>query len=115
MYQPGIWFNSAKFFNIEYQTYGNVPNQLPENVTTFCWQSKAEKKLVRINFNSKTREVTGTNTFGIRMRHEVWDKWLKEKATIDHVISKLEQANFDPEFFKRYEKEIKKQFSESGL
>ena len=23
-YEPGPWFNSAKFFNIEYQTYGNV-------------------------------------------------------------------------------------------
>src|SRR5690606_35667953 len=23
-YQPGVWFNSAKFFDIEYQTYSNV-------------------------------------------------------------------------------------------
>jgi NADPH-dependent 2,4-dienoyl-CoA reductase/sulfur reductase-like enzyme len=114
-YKPGVWFNSAKFFNIEYQTYGNVTPKLPENESTFCWQAKAEKKLVRINFDSKTRVVTGTNTFGIRMRHEVWDKWLREKFTIDKVMSNLEKANFDPEFFKRHEKEIRKQFSESGL
>ena len=25
-YNPGTWFNSAKFFDLEYQTYGFVPN-----------------------------------------------------------------------------------------
>ena len=25
-YEPGPWFNSAKFFDIEFQSYGNVPN-----------------------------------------------------------------------------------------
>lgn len=114
-YKPGVWFNSAKFFNIEYQTYGNIPPRTPENQASFCWQSIADKKLVRINFDSKTRAVTGTNTFGIRMRHEVWDKWIREGATVDKVVSYLEKANFDPEFFKRYEKEIKQEFRKSGL
>ena len=27
-YNPGIWFNSAKFFDIEYQVYGSVPKIL---------------------------------------------------------------------------------------
>ncbi|HCM77122.1 MAG TPA: FAD-dependent oxidoreductase, partial [Cytophagales bacterium] len=30
-YEPGPWFNSAKFFDIEYQTYGNVWNELKSN------------------------------------------------------------------------------------
>lgn len=114
-YKPGIWFNSAKFFNIEYQTYGNIPPNIPVNENSFCWQSIADKKLVRINFDSKSRAVTGTNTFGIRMRHEVWDKWIREGTTVDEVVSNLEKANFDPEFFKRYEKDIKQEFRKSGL
>lgn len=52
----------------------------------------------------------GINTFGIRMKHEVFDKWLNEKRSVDYVIENLKQANFDPEFFKNYEKEIKKEF-----
>src|SRR5690606_12213024 len=33
-YRPGAWFNSAKFFDIEYQTYGTVPNQFLEGVSS---------------------------------------------------------------------------------
>src|SRR5690606_21225120 len=29
-YEPGPWFNSAKFFDIEFQTYGNVSNALAD-------------------------------------------------------------------------------------
>ena len=29
--KPGVWFNSAKFFDIEYQTYGWVWAQPKEN------------------------------------------------------------------------------------
>src|SRR5690606_31884774 len=32
-YQPGPWFNSAKFFDIEYQTYGNVASSINEDET----------------------------------------------------------------------------------
>ena len=28
-YNPGIWFNSAKFFDIEYQVYGDIPKRSP--------------------------------------------------------------------------------------
>ena len=31
-YNPGIWFNSAKFFDIEYQVYGDIPANTPENI-----------------------------------------------------------------------------------
>ena len=40
------------------------------------------------------------------MRHEVFDRWLTEKRDVDYVLAHLENANFDPEFFKHYEKEI---------
>jgi hypothetical protein len=40
------------------------------------------------------------------MRHECFDKWLREKRSIDFVMEHLVEANFDPEFFSRYEDEI---------
>ncbi|MFX9672921.1 hypothetical protein ABTO96_19235, partial [Acinetobacter baumannii] len=37
-YNPGHWFNSAKFFDLEYQTYGLVPAQKDESTDWFWWQ-----------------------------------------------------------------------------
>ena len=46
------------------------------------------------------------NVFGIRMRHEIFDTWLKEEKSVDYVIENLKRANFDPEFYKEYEDEV---------
>jgi hypothetical protein len=45
------------------------------------------------------------------MRHEVFDRWLTEKRDIDYVIEYLEDANFDPELYKRFENEIKTSYN----
>tara|TARA_R110002072_G_scaffold274791_2_gene435736 strand:- start:3110 stop:4411 length:1302 start_codon:yes stop_codon:yes gene_type:complete len=109
-YKPGHWFNSAKFFDIEYQTYGWVFPKPREGENHFHWQHPDGKKCITINFNSQSRKFLGINTFGIRMRHEVFDRWLSEERTLDEVIENLEQAHFDPEFYKRYEKDIKQKY-----
>jgi 3-phenylpropionate/trans-cinnamate dioxygenase ferredoxin reductase subunit len=105
-YDPGVFFNSAKFIDLEYQTYGKIPAKPDEGTNTFCWQHMEDEKLVRINYETVTGKVTGVNTFGIRMRHEIWNDWLKNEATIQNIIGHLDKANFDPEFYKRYENEI---------
>ncbi len=111
-YQPGIWFNSAKFFDIEYQTYGTVLNHLKDDESHFYWECGDHKKCIKIIFDKQSFKVTGVNLFGIRNRHEVWNRWLEEGKTLDYVIENLETANFDPEFFKRYEGDIQSQFNQ---
>jgi NADPH-dependent 2,4-dienoyl-CoA reductase/sulfur reductase-like enzyme len=111
-YQPGMFFNSAKFFDIEYQTYGQVPNILSEDFKTFYWEHSSGKICVRINYEANRKAVTGVNTFGIRMRHEVWDEWISTKKTIEYVLENLPKANFDPEFFKQYEAEIMEKYNQ---
>ena len=37
-YEPGVWFNSAKFFDVEYQTYGNILADEQEGESTFYWK-----------------------------------------------------------------------------
>lgn len=110
-YRPGVFFNSAKFLDIEYQTYGNVPAKTPENEESYVWVHPTENKLFRINWDKNNLAVTGTNVFGIRMRHLVWENWIQNKSTVYAVMDSLEKAHFDPEFFKRYEKEIRKDFN----
>ncbi|MBO6880645.1 FAD/NAD(P)-binding oxidoreductase [Winogradskyella sp.] len=107
-YNPGHWFNSAKFMDIEYQTYGWVHGSKgrPDYEQHFHWKHEDDTKCITIAFNKDTNEFLGINTFGIRMKHDTFDKWLTEKRDIDFVVKNLRQANFDPEFYDHYEKEI---------
>ena len=109
-YNPGHWFNSAKFFDIEYQTYGWVFAKPREGEAHFHWQHTDAKKCITINYEENNGKFIGINTFGIRMRHEVFDRWLTEERSVDFVIAHLKQANFDPEFYKTYEIEIQQAF-----
>lgn len=105
-YERGVWFNSAKFFDIEYQTYGFVSNEPQAGFSSFYWQHPQQDICLRINYNDDTQVVIGVNTFGIRMRHDVWEGWLANDCTLKYVLENLRDANFDPEFFNRYEKDI---------
>jgi NADPH-dependent 2,4-dienoyl-CoA reductase/sulfur reductase-like enzyme len=105
-YEPGPWFNSAKFFDIEYQTYGNVNDSLPNDQAEFYWEHPSGKKAVHVVWDKKTNTFLGINSFGIRLRHEKFDLWLREKREVNFVIDRLVEANFDPEFTERHEKEI---------
>jgi NAD(P)H-nitrite reductase large subunit len=112
-YKPGNWFNSAKFFDIEYQTYGQVSAKPGQNEKQFHWQHKDKTKAITIAFEPTSKKFLGINTFGIRMRHPIFNRWLNEEQKIDHVLANLKQANFDPEFYTSYEKEIFKSFKEN--
>ena len=113
-YDPGVFFNSAKFFDIEYQTYGMAPAHLEKHpdLRTFCWQNKTKKLLMRFYFHAETGAIAGMNTFGIRQRQVVWSRWISEERPIAEVMANLTEANFDPEFFRRYEPEIVAAFRE---
>ncbi|MDH7911887.1 FAD/NAD(P)-binding oxidoreductase [Winogradskyella sp. SYSU M77433] len=112
-YKPGHWFNSAKFLDIEYQTYGWVHGKKdkPEYEAHFHWKHQDDTKCMTIAYHRDTNQFLGINTFGIRLRHDVFDKWLTEKRDLDYVINHLEAANFDPEFYKRFENEIKASYN----
>ena len=118
-YDRGVWFNSAKFLSIEYQTYGMVPTSMPPELDSFYWENQEEEKCLRIVFRRSDGAVTGFNLLGIRYRHEVCERWIKEEKSIDYVMKNLSQANFDPEFYKRYEKvmaeEFLRQYSRRGV
>ncbi|MCW5518652.1 NAD(P)/FAD-dependent oxidoreductase [Aureitalea sp. L0-47] len=107
-YNPGHWFNSAKFFDIEYQTYGwvNSDNRKPDYEEHFHWLHPDDTKCITVATHRDNGTFLGINTFGIRMRHEVFDKWLTEERSTDYVIEHLRKANFDPEFYKTFEKDI---------
>lgn len=110
-YEPGPWFNSAKFLDIEYQTYGIVGADLKPNEADFYWEHESGNKAVHVVWDKDTQQFSGINTFGIRMRHECFDQWLRDKRDVQFVMDHLAEANFDPEFFIRHEEEIKSEFA----
>lgn len=112
-YTPGHWFNSAKFFDIEYQTYGLALPIINEEQSDFYWQHPTDYLAVRIVFNTLSRTFIGINVFGIRMRHHVFDSWLNQRKTIDYVMEHLNDAWFDPEVYKNHFKSIVANFNES--
>lgn len=109
-YEPGPWYNSAKFFDIEYQTYGSVKNEKAMDEEDFYWEHPSGRKAMHFTWNARSREFLGINTFGIRLRHECFDRWLRERQDIQFVMQNLSQANFDPEFYHRHEAEIISEF-----
>jgi NAD(P)H-nitrite reductase large subunit len=111
-YEPGYWFNSAKFFDIEYQTYGDVRNTLQEGEADFVYQHPTEDVLIHFVFDKETHRFIGVNNFGVRLRHLVFNEWLKKEATVEEVLTDLRSANFDPEFYSTYEPDIVDQFNQ---
>jgi len=102
-YDRGILFNSAKFLDIEYQTYGAVNLKIPGEKNLY-WEAKDFKHAIRVVYTDES--VIGFNLMGIRYRQAVCEKWIMEKRTVEYVLSHLSEANFDPEFFKQFEKEV---------
>jgi NADPH-dependent 2,4-dienoyl-CoA reductase/sulfur reductase-like enzyme len=111
-YDPGIWFNSAKFLDIEYQVYGDMPTNPPENHQAIYWEHPDGRKSIRIVYDRDTLTVLGFNLMGVRYRHEVCEKWLREETPVETVLQNLGIANFDPEFYAEYENEVIRLYNE---
>ena len=106
-YRRGIWFNSAKFFNLEYQTYGLAPANAEAGVASFYWEHPSARVALRVYFQADApHSVVGFNTLGLRLRQNVCEQWIQQKAPVATVMAELGKANFDPEFFPQHEKAI---------
>ncbi len=108
VYDPGIWYNSAKFLNLEYQIYGQVNNaqgllSIPGEKNIY-WEHQNHLHSLRLVHNGN--EILGVNVMGLRYSHKICENWVRDKRSPDYVLDNLAQANFDPEFFKRYESDI---------
>jgi len=105
-YDPGIFFNSARFFSLEYQVYGQTPLTGP----SVFYRHPSGKKSIRLcyeQFGQETR-IKGFLLMGVRYRHALCEAWIREERSVAYVLDHLSEANFDPEFFSRHEPELKR-------
>ena len=111
-YNPGIWFNSAKFLDIEYQVYGDVQASPPDNHESLYWEHKDGKSSVRLIYDNSSSTILGFNLMGVRFRHEVCEQWIIEKANIEQVLKQLPLASFDPELYKKPHRDLLKMYNQ---
>lgn len=114
-YRPGPWFNSAKFFDVEYQTYGRVsPDRTrPADEAQFHWRHADKPLSLTLAYRNTDGSFLGVNALGIRLRHEVFERWLNERQTIGAVVKHLGQAFFDPELTADYSLQIRRAYEQN--
>lgn len=108
-YDRGIWFNSAKFLDLEYQTYGQVRIGASGERSLY-WESGDGHHAMRIVHTGAS--VVGIHSLGIRYRHRACERWIREQRSVEHVLENLAEANFDPEFSRRHEGEMVRAWKE---
>jgi NAD(P)H-nitrite reductase large subunit len=94
-YRPPIFYNSAKFFDIEYTTVGQV-NDAPAGASSFYCRIPGKEVSVRIV--EHLGAVIGFNMLGSRWNHTFFERWITERRNLDYVIKALHLAQFDVEF-----------------
>ncbi len=94
-YQPPLFFNSAKFFDIEYTTVGDV-TRLPATATSLFCQFPGPAASLRIIENQGA--VIGFNALGTRWNHNVFETWIQQRKSLPDIVSHLRDAQFDVEF-----------------
>jgi NAD(P)H-nitrite reductase large subunit len=114
-YDRGIWFNSAKFFDLEFQTYGKVLPEVTPEQESFYWAHENGKISFRANYNKSDRSIIGFNFIGIRFRQVIAEHWIREQKEIEYVIDNLKQGWFNPEFSDTHYEKIAKFFSNNPI
>jgi NADPH-dependent 2,4-dienoyl-CoA reductase/sulfur reductase-like enzyme len=94
-YEPPIFYNSAKFFEIEYTSAGAI-GKPPEDARTFFCRIPGKEASVRIV--ERGGAVVGLNMLGSRWDHTFFERWIGERRGLDYVVEHLKEAQFDVEF-----------------
>ncbi|GAB5537005.1 MAG: FAD-dependent oxidoreductase [Rubricoccaceae bacterium] len=100
VYAPGVFFNSAKFFDLEYQTYGTATGEPPPGEAN--WLVSDGRRSIRIQHRTDASQaVVGVASLGVRLRQDVCSRWVAEGVALADARRQLELADFDPEFTQR--------------
>jgi NADPH-dependent 2,4-dienoyl-CoA reductase/sulfur reductase-like enzyme len=108
-YRRGAWYNSAKFFDLEWTTAGWVPALLNFDNTPLdpgpdvrTWFQRVPGKLVSQKIVCKGDRVVGFNMLGSRWDHEPLLRWIHERRSLPWVLEHLHEAQFDEELMPRF-------------
>ncbi len=108
-YRRGTWYNSAKFFDLEWTTAGWVPALITAEGAPIdpgpgvrFWFQRLPGQPVSQRIVCQGDRVVGFNMLGGRWNHEPLIEWIHEQRSLDYVLGRLHQAQFDEEFWLRF-------------
>lgn len=94
-YSPPIFYNSSKFFEIEYTTTGDVM-LAPAGSRHFY--VRIPNREISLRIVEHQGRVIGFNMLGSRWNHNVFEQWIDERRNLAYVVPRLREAQFDVEF-----------------
>jgi NADPH-dependent 2,4-dienoyl-CoA reductase/sulfur reductase-like enzyme len=108
-YRRGTWYNSAKFFDLEWTTAGHVPAEVgPDGAPAVppadfrSWFQRVPGRFESQRVVVKGDRVVGFNMLGSRWNHEPLLDWIHERRPLDWVLKHLGEAQFDEEMSPRF-------------
>jgi NADPH-dependent 2,4-dienoyl-CoA reductase/sulfur reductase-like enzyme len=103
-YRRGSWYNSAKFFDVEWTTAGHVPACVGPDGSPAAplpgyrsWFQRVPGRLESQRIVVKGDRVVGFNMLGSRWNHEPFLEWIDERRSLEWVLAHLAEAQFDEE------------------
>jgi NADPH-dependent 2,4-dienoyl-CoA reductase/sulfur reductase-like enzyme len=104
-YRRGTWYNSAKFFDLEWTTAGHVPASVgPDGEPASplpgyrSWFQRVPGRLESQRIVVTGDRVVGFNMLGSRWNQEPLLDWIHERRPLEWVLTHLGEAQFDEEF-----------------
>lgn len=95
-YRRGTFYNSAKFFDLEYTTVGYVNFRLEGERD---WRRReGEASISERITHLPDGTVVGFNCIGRRWDHRPLVRWVEEKRSLDYALEHLAETRFDEEF-----------------
>lgn len=108
-YRRGTWYNSAKFFDLEWTSVGRVPATVgPDGAPATVpagyrsWFQRVPGRLESQRIVVKDERVIGFNMLGSRWNHEPLVEWIHERRPLAWVLAHLGEAQFDEELSPRF-------------
>ena len=95
-FTPTTDFNSAKFFDLDWSTYGMVPRS-SDAANSRLLIDRDGVRCIRLAHNV-AGEVVGIHALGIRLDQRVCEKWIGGRVHVQAAIADISSVIFDAEF-----------------
>jgi NADPH-dependent 2,4-dienoyl-CoA reductase/sulfur reductase-like enzyme len=97
-YSPPLFFNSSKFFDIEFTNIGYAQIDAQAHPATVLQCTKPRATLRIVHETQAPHRVLSFNALGARVDHALLSTWVEEGRGLNEVLERLPEAQFDVEF-----------------
>jgi NAD(P)H-nitrite reductase large subunit len=94
-YRDPIDYNSARFFDLDWSTYGHVPPEASAANSTLVVDADT-RRCVRIVHDAH-RCVIGLHAIGLRLRQTACEQWITQRKPLDEALKELNAVMFNAE------------------